>query len=603
MSFFIRLFLSYAAVVLVAGAFMGTSAIFLLHRQAEQRLQEQSDSLAGFLAALTGANPSLLWSPHLKPQLQRVARQSNLALLVVLPDGEVIAASDAQQVSGETNLLRLPEFEEAKQTGRGSIRRKLDGRELLFSVRTVVYDGEPVAYLRLGLPAKSVTQDAETILIHMLLAFAASVLLCLLCGWFFTRYLTQPLAEIKKGCRRILHGEVDSKIALEQRDEFGLVAKTVNQMTGQLTGKIRESSLQRNRMELILQSLHDAVLVVEQGGTITFFNSAAGPLLETVDREWPLNIHRHVRYPSLVSCIAEALAGKQPGQAEISWQSEAETKRFAEVFFERFYADQHDANGLLCVIRDQTKAKGFEELRRAFSSNVSHELKTPISAISAILETIQYHPEMEPERRQRFLQKIQYQNERMLRLVNELLALSKLESGTNVLDLSWCDLRQVIRSVEATFVPIAENRKIDFHVEIDPDLELRATADSRAVEVILNSLIDNALRHGPREGWVSLEAVRSETFIEFRVRDNGPGIPAEAQPRIFERFFRVDASRSRVRGGSGLGLAIVKHLVQAHGGSIELAGSNASGTCFAIRLPIQRPDDVTADAEAFVMES
>ena len=356
-------------------------------------------------------------------------------------------------------------------------------------------------------------------------------------------------------------------------------------MTHEINKRIEQSSQQRNRMELILQSLQDAVLMVDKTGEIIFFNSAAGEYLDMYDNAWPFTLEKHVRLDVLKKEILKQAQESRSSRIVLSWENETAEKRYAELFTEPLDAARHDTDGLLCVIRDQTKERRFEDLRRAFASNVSHELKTPIAAISALLETIETYPEMAMNQRTHFNQRIRHQNDRMLRLVNELLALSKLESGSEILDLAPCDLAEIFHSVQNTFMMLAEKRNIELVFTYEAGEDLHLEADSRALEIIFNSLIDNSLRHGPREGWVRLDAKRLENDIEIQISDNGPGIPPDSQPRIFERFYRVEESRSRDRGGSGMGLAIVKHLVQAHKGSIDLVSSNRAGTIFKIVLP------------------
>ncbi|MGB0372781.1 MAG: ATP-binding protein [Opitutales bacterium] len=452
-------------------------------------------------------------------------------------------------------------------------------------MNTGVSEELDAAFLLEGLNEAALKEETLAIVQSVSLAAGVSVLGCLAFGWFFAKRLTQPLAVIDEGCRKILVGNLNYQIDLPRGDNGGRVAETINKMTQELSKRIQQSSQQRNRMELILQSLQDAVLMVDRQGTIIFFNSAAGEYLDMYDRSWPFTVEKHVKLEVLRKEIFRQAEKAASSRTVLSWEGEAAEKRYVELFTEPLDGDRHDTDGILCVMRDQTQERRFEDLRRAFSSNVSHELKTPIAAIGALLETIETYPEMVMEQRTHFNQRIRHQNDRMLRLVNELLALSKLESGSEILDLSNCDLTEILDSVQNTFLLLAEKRNISLIFAFDREADFNLTADAKALEIILNSLIDNSLRHGPREGWVRLDAKRQETDIEIQISDNGPGIPPDAQPRIFERFYRVEESRSRDRGGSGMGLAIVKHLVQAHQGTIDLISSNRAGTIFKIVLP------------------
>ncbi|MEM7672599.1 MAG: ATP-binding protein [Verrucomicrobiota bacterium] len=440
-------------------------------------------------------------------------------------------------------------------------------------------------YLNEQINDEVLEQETYAIVKNVSLAAGVSILGCLILGWIFAKRLTDPFAEIDAGCRKILLGDLNYQIMLPRVDSAGRVAETINKMTQDISKRIEQSSQQRNRMELILQSLQDAVLMIDRQGAIMFFNSAAGEYLDMYDNSWPFTLEKHVKLDVLKKEVIRQMQGSHSSRMVLSWEGESSDKRFAELFTEPLDAANHDTDGLLCVIRDQTQERRFEDLRRAFASNVSHELKTPIAAIGALLETIETYPKMAIDKRTHFNQRIRHQNDRMLRLVNELLALSKLESGSEILDLASCDLGEIFHSVQNTFMTLAEKRNIELVFTYNPAADLSLIADAKALEIIFNSLIDNALRHGPREGWVRLDARRFEEVIEIEISDNGPGIPPDSQPRIFERFYRVEESRSRDRGGSGMGLAIVKHLVQAHKGSIDLRSSNRAGTVFRIFLP------------------
>ena len=587
MSFFWKLFLCYATGILVIVTTVSVAAIWNLKTEAEAQIREEPETMLQFIGALISANPEMLSDLQLAEHLDQITEESGFELLIIRTDGSVFVDTSEAFVEREDEFLEIPGLrQEFKQIdGESLATDHVRSQEMFYFTAPVLSGEHTMAYIRIGYRAAELARQVSNILLRVSLAGAGGALVCRVFGWMITKRLTRPLALIDDGGQRILRGDLDYKVQLRDSDEMGRVATTINSMTQELGDRVRLSTLQRNRMELILQSLQDAVLMVDRAGMIIFFNTAAGEFLQVYDQEWPFTLGKHAKLEGLRSEILKRMDDLQSSTVELSWTDESADRRYAELFIAPLDAARHDTEGLLCVIRDHTESRRFEELRRAFASNVSHELKTPICAIGALLETIEAYEQMPVVQRSHFLHRIRHQNDRMLRLVNELLALSKLESGSQILDLALCDLRQVCEAVENTFILLAEKRNISLIFDYKSNEELTAVVDATALEIILNSLLDNALRHGPRAGWVRLEVERLGDAVEFRISDNGPGIPPDAQPRIFERFFRVEASRSRDRGGSGMGLAIVKHLVQAHGGSIDLVSSNRAGTSFRISLP------------------
>jgi two-component system, OmpR family, phosphate regulon sensor histidine kinase PhoR len=246
--------------------------------------------------------------------------------------------------------------------------------------------------------------------------------------------------------------------------------------------------------------------------------------------------------------------------------------------------------GAILVFHDLTRIKQLESTRREFVANVSHELRTPLSLIKGFVETLLDGALDDRTQAERFLLTIQKHTNRLTFLIEDLLTISRLESGPATLNLQPVVLSDLAQRVLDDLRGKALNRRVRLVNSLSDDLQARADAD-RLQQVIFN-LVENAIKYGREGGTVVLSAERLETGqIQVSVQDNGPGIPAEAQPRVFERFYRVDKARSRDTGGTGLGLSIVKHIVQAHGGTVGVQSELGYGTTFHFTLSCGQVDN------------
>lgn len=404
-------------------------------------------------------------------------------------------------------------------------------------------------------------------------------------GVVFGKSVTRPLREIEQGCIRILEGNLTIPIALKRRDEFGLVADSVDRMAESLTRQLRQIEQQKNRLELVLRLLQDGVIALDGKRNVVFMNESAEAYCRCGPAERFIGLH--FEEALAIEPIANLVKRQSEGEREqgVHWKDDGQEMRYASVYVSPFDIETHDMEGMLVVIRDVTERRRFDALRRDFASNVSHELKTPITAIATLIEALQGGASSEPELMEEFHGRIMTQNQRLKRLVEELLAISKLESGQGTLAFKVFDLRSILAIVQETFQPMAELRRIEFKIE-SSNSEIKVKGDRSALEVAINSLVDNAFKFTPHGGRISVSIRRSTSAVSIAVSDTGCGIQKENQERVFERFYRIETSRARGYGGSGLGLAIVKHMAIAHGGEVRLESEEGQGSCFELVLPI-----------------
>lgn len=586
--FFWKLYGTYVAVVLVSSLVLAFLVFEFFAANARANLRSKTGQLAELLAALEAANPMELWTPIAQNRVEELARSSEADIDIVLADGEVVASSRRASALG-AGLLDLPEFAMAVSTGEGELFRKgrEDRFETLHVVRSISIRSESIGYVRASVSLRVLTDEFQRLGSKIAMGGVVAAGLSLVGGIVFARTVTRPLELIEQGCLRIVNGDRSQPIALNRADEFGVVAKTVNAMAQSLTCQMRRLEQQKRRSELVLSLLNEAVIAIDGSGRIAFMNKAASLYCRcgSVNSCMGLAHTEAIVVPGLLDLVSRYGSCGCEKELELHWTDPSGERRFGSVYIAPLDAEEHELLGTLVVVRDTTERKRFDLLRRDFASNVSHELKTPITAIATLIEALNDGAAADAELRESFLERIGLQNQRMKRLVDELLAISKLESGESVLQLRRCDLREVFRAARETFQPVALFRGLQLKVA-EPDGPVWVMGDLRGLEVMLNSLIDNAIKYTGKVGRIDVDCVVDKEDARIRVTDTGCGIAKEHQVRVFERFYRADASRARERGGSGLGLAIVKHMAHAHHGEVKLESEEGEGCRFTVSLPL-----------------
>jgi two-component system phosphate regulon sensor histidine kinase PhoR len=330
----------------------------------------------------------------------------------------------------------------------------------------------------------------------------------------------------------------------------------------------------------LIHSMGEGVLLLDREGRIRLFNLAFERLFGVKDEILGRRVLEALRSHELDELVRRTQASGQVMGAELELRGLE--PRSLQVNAASLTGTREP--GLILVFHDLTRVRQLENTRKEFVANVSHELRTPLSLIKGYVETLMDGAKDDPALARRFLQTIARHTDRLTYLIEDLLSISRLESGPAVLNPQPIGLRDLASRTADDLASRAAARQTQIANEVPPELVVRADAD-RAQQVLFN-LVDNAIKYGRPEGRVTLGArPLDEEFVEVWVRDDGPGIPPEAQPRIFERFYRVDKNRSREQGGTGLGLAIVKHIVQSHGGEVRVDSAPGAGATFRFTLP------------------
>ncbi len=424
-----------------------------------------------------------------------------------------------------------------------------------------------------------------------LLSSLLGLIILLPLAFFLARSLTRPILELTHRAIQLASGGFEREAHVSSSDELGSLSKAIGEIGIQLRNKIEEISKEKDYLQTVLKGMVEGVLVVDGNGHILMANDAFRNLLSlssNVADKMPLEV---IRNAELETAIRKALKNGETTAVELNVRTSGEKTVEVNVVgilpsSEAADKDGEGGRGAIAVFHDITRLKELEKIRQDFVANVSHELRTPLTTIKGYAETL-LEGALKEEIAFQFVQVIKRHTDRLAKIVEDLLMLSKIESKEFHLKVEVIPVSELIHDVSDFVKEAAERKKISIsQAEIPPSLVIEA--DRNDLEQVFINLLDNAIKYTPEGGRVIISATeKDQGEIEFSIQDNGIGIPKEDIPRIFERFYRVDKGRSQELGGTGLGLSIVKHLVQAHGGRVWVESQPGEGSAFYFTLPKQ----------------
>jgi len=401
-------------------------------------------------------------------------------------------------------------------------------------------------------------------------------------------YLIKPLGEIFTVTQDMARGNLDREILISSDNEIGELARSINYMARQLKDNLDDIVLEKNRIQAILSSMADGVIVMDTWGRVILINPVVEELFRiTMAASRGKNILRVIRNYELETMLNQALETGRSMQKQI--QVLAPEPRVLQVHIIPLQNPGTDRGGVVAILRDITERKLLEEMRSEFVANVSHELRTPLTSIRGFAETLLDGALEDPRLAREFLQIINVETERLSRLIDELLNLSKLENHKFVPNLQPLEMEKLIKRVVAVLKPRAEDKQLAIKTEVSENFSV-VQGDPDMIYQVLINLIENAVSYTQPGGEIMISASAGPEEVRVDVRDNGIGIPPESLPRVFERFYRVDKARSREQGGTGLGLSIVKHIIDAHRGSVQVESEVGAGSTFSFVLPRECSD-------------
>jgi two-component system phosphate regulon sensor histidine kinase PhoR len=551
----------------------------------ELRLTDEARLIAELLSQAPG-----IAGPALDAEADRLGQLVSTRITFVAEDGRVVGDSTQPADALETleNHGSRPEVAAAREHEIGTSQRystTVDTDMLYVAARA----SHPVVrYVRLALPLTDVAGQLTAIRRAAWTAMAVAVPLALVVSWILSAPLARRVQAIASVAGRYSAGDLSRSTYDYGTDELGTVARALDTSVQELGRRLEELSRDRARMGAILAGMVEGVLVVDRQGRLQLVNRAAQEMLRVDASATGRSYLEVIRHPDIAAQLTRALGGDDAGSQEVALSRDP-----GRTFVARAApVSGTGGGGAVLVLHDITDLRRADQIRRDFVANVSHELRTPLTAIRGYVEALLDEP-ADAESTQKFLEIIARHTTRMERLVKDLLRLARLDARQEVLEMARCDVRQIFGGVIADLSPTIDAKKQ--HVAIDvPQDAAQVDGDPAKLHDIVRNLVENAVNYSPDGAEVTLTASRFNGKYTITVADSGPGIPAEDLSRVFERFYRVDKSRSRP-GGTGLGLAIVKHLVELHGGEARAENAPSGGAVFTVVLPAASGVAVSSD--------
>ena len=566
-----------------------------LARLADETQFQQMTALATGLAA---AQPELLDAGG-RPAFERLARRlsqpSGMAFELLDHSGRPLAGSRREPADGIDLVDRWPDPERllaearAGQVARSSRYDAGSGSRVLEVAVPFAADGAAAGIVRVSADTRSADQDLSRALRRLLFGFVAGGLVAIVIGWMIAMRVARPARELARAARQVADGEAGVRMPGSEVAELATIAAAVAVLRDQLVERGLTIGRQDTQQEAVLDSMIEGVLAVDVRQRIVGLNQAAASLLQLdIDAVVRRPLQEVIRNPDLRRFALRAIDCRDPVEDDFVLPGPTDhTIRVRGTALR----DPSGEGGAVIVLNDVTELERLERVRRDFVANVSHELKTPIASIKGFVETLLDGAIDDTDDARRFLDIVARQADRLETIIEDLLALSRIEQSEEAgsLPLELTRIIDVLMAARSDCLPQAAERGTP--IEIDCPDSLTAEVNGPLLEQAVLNLIDNAIKYGGRDApirvWASFAAptTAADPMLVIAVRDEGCGIDAEHLPRLFERFYRVDKGRSRQAGGTGLGLSIVKHIVQAHGGTIAVDSEPGRGSTFTLRLP------------------
>ena len=577
-SFLIIILISVAAVIWYAS---NSLQQFLLSRTAavlEERALILEKDVAGYFSPVdTKAVDSVC---------KEIGSLSSARITVILPSGRVIG--DSQENPGiMENHLNRREVKNALANITGiSIRySKTLHKKMMYVAILIKKNSRIIAVLRTSVPTTSLDKELQSIRVKIAFGGLIAALFAAGISFIFSRRMSRPLEKMKQGAECFARGDLTKKLNISGSEEMEGLAKAMNLMAAQLNDRINIVVRQRNELEAVFSSMIEGVIALDSKEQVLGVNQAAAKMFKIdSDKSRGRSIYEVIRNSELHRFVKKALSDEKPEHDDIV--IEHHNEQIVHTYSTPIFDAQKNSIGILLVLNDVTRLRQLENMRRDFVANVSHEIKTPLTAIKGFVETLIHNPFDDLNEVRRFLNIIEKHVNRLHAIIEDLLNLSRLEqeNDNNVIKLGKKQIDSVLEMAVSLCRERAEKKNI--HIELLCAKEVAAKIDSTLLEQAVVNLIDNAVKYSNTDSTIQIEAFPTDAEIIISVKDQGIGIAKEHVGRLFERFYRVDKSRSRELGGTGLGLAIVKHIVNVHKGHVTVKSVAGKGSAFMICLPV-----------------
>ncbi|MBN2288708.1 MAG: PAS domain-containing protein, partial [Candidatus Glassbacteria bacterium] len=550
-----QLYPSYLFITLLSLVALAWYASWSMQEFYREQTAADLEVRARFLEKLVLQRLSAADTSRLNSLCKEYGNKSETRITVILPSGGVIGDSDEEPGRMDNHVDR-PEVIEALagRVGTSSRYSHTLQKEMMYLAVPLRAGGQVVGVLRTSMPLTFIERALGNVYEKIALGGLVVVLLAAGVILWMSRRISRPLVELKQGAERFSRGDLEDKLRVPETLEVAALAEAMNRMAGRLDDRIRTVERQRNELEALLGAMIEGVMAVDVDERIINMNRAAGKLLKVFPSEARgRSIQEVVRISGLQRFVQTALAGREPVESEIILHDRED--RFLQVHGSMLRDLDGRLVGTLIVLNDVTRIHQLENIRREFVSNVSHELKTPITSIKGFVETLLDGKPKAPEDVQRFLEIISRQADRLNAIIEDILSLSRIEQEAEKAEipLERGRIREVLAAAIHSCKVKAEAKKITIALECPEDLS--AGINAALLEQAVVNYIDNAIKYSEQAGAIQVQASGGDGEVVISVRDHGCGIETVHLPRLFERFYRVDKARSRKLGGTGLGLS------------------------------------------------
>ena len=578
-----RLLFTYIALVFVTLmasqiSFWSSSQHFL-EQQSEEQYTDQAELIRDIFEE-TAFSETADYDAFAK----KYARRQEVRITIIDMDGTVVGESEENPSDMENHKDR----EEVKKAMTGVsdsvIRRSstldMDYCYCAVPVQTDSFEG----VLRVSVPLEELHALRQEYMKSTIFMMTIGILLIAGMVIAFTRFIADPIDEVTEAAGKIAEGNYGIRLKTNQNSQIGKLADSFNWMSGRLEAAMKDLKDRNNELEAILRSMRNGVLAINGKDEILFYNDALMNLIGHRGDFLGESIYHLVR-SSLIFDVIEKVRDSRDVICE-EGQSRTMGQQYLRVTGTVLNREKEQSRSVLLIIEDITDVKKLENMRSDFVSNVTHELKTPLTSIRGFVDTLKQGAIKDEQYARKFLDIIDIEAERLYTLIQDILLLSEIESGSDY-NIQDCDVNGIIDETLNLLQPKIEQKpEVDVIFQPEPYIRPFPCNPDRMKQLFIN-LIDNAVKN-TEKGSVTVTCRVHNDHLMISVKDTGIGIPKEHLSRIFERFYRVDKGRSRKMGGTGLGLSIVKHIVEMYEGDIFVSSEVGEGTEFIIKLPYDR---------------
>jgi two-component system phosphate regulon sensor histidine kinase PhoR len=579
-----RITISFILVVIVG---MGILGAYLVNSTRNSQLANLRTQLENEARITAEASLPLLQVPgsDLDALAKKLGTDINARVTIIAINGTVLGDSDEDPATMENHATR-PEVMDALASGLGESTRYSTtlSKQMMYVAVPVKDQATTMGVARVALPLLAAQDSVNRVTLIIILAILATAALVIVAAVLIGRRTTRPLREITEASERIASGDLGQKIPVRSRDETGQLAEAFNEMSSNLDKLVGDVSTERTKLQTVLANMADGVIMTDVEGSIVLANRATERLFnfrenDVMDKPLIEAVHDHEADEILKSCLGTSQT--QTGQFE-----SAISKRFLRII--AVPIAEGKLTGALLLFQDLTEVRNLQTMRKELVGNISHELRTPIAGIKAMVETLRGGTIDDREATIDFLTRIDSEVDRLTQMVSELTELSRIETGRAELRISLVNLNLLVDEVISQLNTQAQRQQVTVTADLGTDLPI-VKADNDRIKQTLTNLVHNAIKFNHPGGTVTVSTRADAESVTVSVSDTGIGISKEDLPHVFERFYKAD--KARPTGGSGLGLAIAKHVVQAHGGNIRAQSEEGKGSTFSFNLPIKTDGD------------